>query len=119
MSDSLRPHGLEPGRLLCPWNSPATNSGVGCHALLQGIFLIQGSNPGLLHLQADSLPPEPPGKSTFTGELTGLQSFHEYYLQRNRKVGRKMTVKKSKQQKWKRNSGVFRSSQGSVLADGV
>ena len=32
-----------------PWNSPGKNTGVGCHALLQGIFLTQGSNPGLLH----------------------------------------------------------------------
>ena len=38
MSDSLRPHGLQPSRLLCPWDSPGTNSGVGCHALLQRIF---------------------------------------------------------------------------------
>ena len=33
----------------CPWNSPGKNTGVGSHVLLQGIFLIQGSNPGLLH----------------------------------------------------------------------
>ena len=31
-----------------PWNSPSKNTGVGCHALLQGIFLIQKLNPGLL-----------------------------------------------------------------------
>ena len=31
-------HGLWPTRLLCPWDSPGKNSGVGCHALLQGIF---------------------------------------------------------------------------------
>ena len=31
------------------WNSPGKNTGVGCHALLQGIFLTQGSNPGLLY----------------------------------------------------------------------
>ena len=37
------------GILLCPWDSPGKNIGVGCHALLQGIFLTQGSNPGLLH----------------------------------------------------------------------
>ena len=49
MSDSLRPHGLLPIRLLCPWNSPGKNTGVGCQALLQGIFLTQGSNPGLRH----------------------------------------------------------------------
>ena len=30
-------------------DSPGKNNGVGCHALLQGIFLTQGSNPGLLH----------------------------------------------------------------------
>ena len=36
-------------RLLCTWNSPGKNTGVGCHSLLQGIFLTQGSNPGLMH----------------------------------------------------------------------
>ena len=34
--------------LLCPWNSPGKNIGVGCHSLLQGIFPNQGSNPALL-----------------------------------------------------------------------
>ena len=43
------PMDLKPTRLLCPWNSPGKNTGVGCHALLQEIFPIQGSNPGLLH----------------------------------------------------------------------
>ena len=65
MPDTLWPHGLQPPRLLCPWESPGRDTGVGCHFLLQGIFLMQGSNPGLLHLlhwQADSLPIEPPGK---------------------------------------------------------
>ena len=38
-----------PVRLLCPWDSPGKNTGVGGHSLLQGIFLTQGSNPGLLH----------------------------------------------------------------------
>ena len=45
--------------------SPGKNTGVGCHALLQGIFSTQGSNPHLLHLlhwQVGSLPPAPPGK---------------------------------------------------------
>ena len=48
VSDSLR-HGLQPARLLCPWDSPGEDTGVGCHALLQGIFPTQGWNPGLLH----------------------------------------------------------------------
>ena len=59
MFDSLWPCGLQPARLLCPWGSPGKNTGLGFHALLQGIFLTQKSNPCLLHLlhwQADSLP---------------------------------------------------------------
>ena len=48
-SYSLRPHGLWPIRLLCPWYFPGKNVGVDCHFLLQGIFLTQESNPGLLH----------------------------------------------------------------------
>ena len=36
-------------RLLCPWNSPGKNTGVGCHFLLWGNFLTQRSNPCLLH----------------------------------------------------------------------
>ena len=39
VSNSLWPHRLQPTRLLCPWNSPGKNTGVGCHFLLQGIFL--------------------------------------------------------------------------------
>ena len=49
VSDSLWPHGLDPTRLLCPWNSPGKNSGVSCHFLLQGTFPTQGSNPGHQH----------------------------------------------------------------------
>ena len=48
MSDSLLPHGLWPARLLCPWNVPGKNTGMGCHFLLQGIFLTQGLNLCLL-----------------------------------------------------------------------
>ena len=49
VSDSLRPRGLYPTRLLCPWDSPGKNTGVGCHCLLQEIFLTQRSNEVLLH----------------------------------------------------------------------
>ena len=49
MSDSLRPHSLQPARLLFPWTSPGENTGVGSRSLLQGIFLNWGSSPGLLH----------------------------------------------------------------------
>ena len=64
MSDSLRPYGLEPTGLLCPWDFPGKNTGVGCQALLQGIFL--RTEPASLMtpaLQVDSLPTESPGKS--------------------------------------------------------
>ena len=46
-----RPNGLQPTRLLGPWDSPGRNTRVGCHALLQRIFPTQGLNP-----YADSLP---------------------------------------------------------------
>ena len=46
---TLQPHGLQPIRLLCPWDSPGKSTAAGCHALLQGIFPTQGLNPGLLH----------------------------------------------------------------------
>ena len=49
VSDSLQPHGLQPTRLLCLWDFPGKNTGVGCHFLLQGIFRTQGSNLGFLH----------------------------------------------------------------------
>ena len=39
MSDSLQSHGLQPARLLCPWDFPCKNAGMGCHSLLRGIFL--------------------------------------------------------------------------------
>ena len=35
--------------ILCPWDFPGKNTGVGCHFLLHGIFPTQGSNLGLLH----------------------------------------------------------------------
>ena len=56
LSTSLRPYGLQPSRLLCPWSFPGKNTRVGCHFLFQGIFQTQGSNPHLLNWQADSLP---------------------------------------------------------------
>ena len=55
----FRPNGLWPARLLCPWDYPDKNTGVGCHLLLQGIFPTQELNLyplWLLHWQVDSLP---------------------------------------------------------------
>ena len=54
----LWPHGL-----LCPWGFPDKNTAVGCHFLLQRIFLTHGSNLCLLYWQVDSLPLSHHGKS--------------------------------------------------------
>ena len=65
-------------RLLCTWHSAGKNTGVGCHAPLQGIFPTQGSNPHLLclqHWQADSFPLVPTGKvlqKVFCNKLINL-----------------------------------------------
>ena len=46
---TLWPHGLQPSRLLCPWGFSRQEYWSGLPCLLQGIFPIQGSNPGLPH----------------------------------------------------------------------
>ena len=53
MPNSLQPHGLPPTRLLCLWDFPGKNAGVGCHFLPD-----PGIEPGSPALQADSLPTE-------------------------------------------------------------
>ena len=66
MFDSLQPHGLYPARLLCSWNFPGKNTGMGCHFLLREIYLTQDSNLCLLHWQVDFFfffTTETPGKS--------------------------------------------------------
>ena len=45
-----QPFGLQPTRLLCPWDLSGKNTGAGCHSLLQRFFLTQGSNLHLLCL---------------------------------------------------------------------
>ena len=56
------PQGLQHTRLLHLWDFQVKNPGVGCHSLLQGIFLTQGSTLSLLHWEADCLLCEPRGK---------------------------------------------------------
>ena len=62
-------------------DSPGQNTGVGCHALLQGIFLTQGSNPGLLHCrqilyclshQGSCIPSNHPGRGLQESESVSL-----------------------------------------------
>ena len=59
MFNSLRPRGLEPSRLLCPWDSPGKNTGVGCHFFLQGDLPDPGIKPASAELAS---PTKPPGK---------------------------------------------------------
>ena len=69
-SDSLQPYGPPACQVLSVYgDSPGKNTGVGCHALLQGIFPTQGSNQHLLCLlqwQAGSLPLASLGKMFIT-----------------------------------------------------
>ena len=58
---TLWPHGLYSSRLLCPWDSPGENTGVGCHSLLQGDLLDPRIEPKSPALRADSLLSEPQG----------------------------------------------------------
>ena len=46
---SSRPFGLQPTRLLCPWDFSGKDTGAGCHFLLQGIFPAHGLSPHLLN----------------------------------------------------------------------
>ena len=58
----VTPKTIQPAKLLCLWNSPGKNPGVGCHSILQGIFPTQRLNLGLPHCRQILLPSEPPGK---------------------------------------------------------
>ena len=51
MCNSLRPHGLQYARLLCPWNSPGKITGMGCHFFHQWMFSTQGSNSRSPHCE--------------------------------------------------------------------
>ena len=68
---------LQPTRLLCPWNSPGKNTGMGCHSLLQGDLPNPVLEPVSPALQADSLPSEPLGKPPFPESGS---SFYGKYL---------------------------------------
>ena len=62
MSDSCDPMDCSPPGSSVHGDSPGKNTGVDCHALLQGIFPSPGIKPRSPALQADSSPSEPPGK---------------------------------------------------------
>ena len=90
-------------QLLCPWDFPGKSTGVDCHALLQGIFLTQGSKPcflGLLDWQVDSLPLVPSGKSRTKHTMILLENTYERQC-RERESG-----KLEGAIKWQRKSGL-------------
>ena len=67
MSNSLQPHGMQPARLLYPWDFPGKNTGVGCHFFLQRIFLgIKPMSPMSPALAARFYTTEPPEKPWYT-----------------------------------------------------
>ena len=82
MSNCVGHYGLQPARLFCPWDYTGKKTGVDLHALLQGIFLMQGLNPHLLCLlgwQAGSSLLALPGKEVSgskiaTGNLIRYQN---------------------------------------------
>ena len=90
----LRPHGLQPARLLCPWGFPAKKTGAGCHLLLQGIFPTQGSNPRPLHWQVNSLPLSHQG-SPFKKGICLKILFSPHIPQRSYFIGEEMEVQKT------------------------
>ena len=64
MSDSVQPHGLQPTRLLRPWDSPGKNTGVGCHFLLQCMKVESESEVTQSYLTlSDPMDCSPPGSS--------------------------------------------------------
>ena len=70
MSESLWPYGLQPTRLLCPWDPPGKNTRVGSHSVLQGIFLTQGQM----------------WVSCITGKFFTILATREEYLNRNQMI---------------------------------
>ena len=56
------PHGLQPARLLCSWDFPGKNTGVGCHFLHPGDLPDPGVEPASPVLAGGFFTAEPPGK---------------------------------------------------------
>jgi len=75
MSDSLRPHGLWPTRLLHPWDSPGKNTEVGGLPFPSpGDLPYPGIEPGSPALEADTLTSEPPWTKQFTINIYAFYS---------------------------------------------
>ena len=72
--DSLRPRGFWRTRLLCPWNSPGKNTGVGHHFVLRGNLPSPGMVPESPSLAGGFFTTEPPGKSRYIKTYINIQT---------------------------------------------
>ena len=63
MSYSVQPHRRQPTRLLCPWDSPGKNTGVGCHFLLQCMKVKSESESEVVSDSSDPMDCSLPGSS--------------------------------------------------------
>ena len=79
-SGSLRPHGLQPTRLLCARDYPGKNTGMGCHFLLQGILrplpLSHQGSPAAILVSFNTLLVENTGTEF---QIISLLKYHGYY----------------------------------------
>ena len=72
MSDSVRPHGLWPTRLLYPWDFPGTDTGVGCHSFSRGSSWPRDW-PWVSWIAGNSLSSEPPGEAILLSAKNNAQ----------------------------------------------
>ena len=75
----MRLHGLQPTTLLRPWDFPGKSTGVGCQFLLQRIFLIQGSNPDLLHCRQTLYRLNHQGSPKFQGTQRKSEPYYPWF----------------------------------------
>ena len=87
-------HGSVARQALPPWDFPGKNTGVGCHFLLQRIFLTQGSNQDLLCRQANSLPLSYQGSHHDCLSLS--TNINQYHLRKKSKILFELKEKKVK-----------------------
>ena len=99
MCNSLRSYGLQPARLLCPWDSPGQNPGVGCHSFLQGIFLTQGLNPDLFHCRQILYRATREAQATYQVSINFKRWYHPKYLLQPQQD----EVRNQQQQRWNSN----------------
>ena len=83
-SDSLWPCGLQPTRLLCPWDSPGKNTGVGCRFVNDWMLLIKSFCPAIVWALKFSIYYSPPhsleNKVLLFVSLFGFHPFQFFFF---------------------------------------